>query len=110
MSSHDVLFPLFSLCRSPRVLCSVVPLLAMAGPMGAHATELDLARSFANRSNEYKPRVYWWWLYDRIDREGITRDLEAFHDKGISGVSLICTGGYAGLEPLPGIEFLSPSW
>ena len=110
MSLHDVLDPLVSLCRSPKVLGLVVPLLAMAWPMGSHAAEPDLARGVANPSNEYKPPVYWCWLYNRVDKEGITGDLEAFHDRGISGVNLSCTGGYAGLEPIPGLDFLGPEW
>ena len=57
-----------------------------------------------------KPRVYWWWLFNRVDKAAITRDLEEFKAKGISGVNLICTGGYAGLAPLPGVKFLGPEW
>jgi hypothetical protein len=45
-----------------------------------------------------------------VNKEGITRDLEEFRAKGISGVNLICTGGYAGKEPLLGIEFLGTEW
>ena len=69
-----------------------------------------LSRSFISPPDNAKPRVYWWWLFNRLDKEGITRDLEEFKAKGISGVNLICTGGYAGLEPLPGVEYQSPEW
>ncbi len=57
-----------------------------------------------------KPSVYWWWLFNRVDKKGITRDLEQFKAKGIGGVNLICTGGYAGDHPLPGVKFLGPEW
>ncbi|MES2112789.1 MAG: glycosyl hydrolase [Bacteroidota bacterium] len=57
-----------------------------------------------------KPRVYWWWLFNRVTKEGIKRDLEQFKAKGISGVNLICTGGYAGKAPLPGVKFLGDEW
>ena len=57
-----------------------------------------------------KPRVYWFWEFNRVTKEGITRDLEQFKAKGISGVNLICTGGYAGKEPLPGVPFLGDEW
>lgn len=69
-----------------------------------------LLSSFVSPPDSAKPRVYWWWLFNRVDKEGITRDLEEFKAKGISGVNLICTGGYAGKEPLPGVEFLGKEW
>jgi hypothetical protein len=69
-----------------------------------------LLRSFVSPPESAKPRVYWWWLFNRVDREGITRDLEEFKAKGISGVNLICTGGYAGKAPLPGVKFLGEEW
>jgi hypothetical protein len=57
-----------------------------------------------------KSRVYWFWEFNRVTKAGITRDLEQFKAKGISGVNLICTGGYAGKEPLPGVPFLGKEW
>lgn len=69
-----------------------------------------LLSSFVSPPNSAKPRVYWWWLFNRVDKEGITRDLEEFKAKGISGVLLICTGGYAGVAPLPGVKYQSPEW
>ena len=36
--------------------------------------------------------------------------MEAFKAKGISGVNLICTGGYAGNTALFGVKWLSPEW
>ena len=70
----------------------------------------SLRTSFITPPDAARPRVYWWWLFNRVDREGITRDLEQFRAKGISGVNLICTGGYAGKAPLPGVEFLGKEW
>jgi hypothetical protein len=69
-----------------------------------------LRESFITPPDSAKPRVYWWWLYNRVTKDGITRDLEEFRAKGISGVNLICTGGYAGKEPLPGVKFLGKEW
>jgi hypothetical protein len=69
-----------------------------------------LLRSFVAPPDNAKPRVYWWWLFNRVDKAGITRDMEEFRAKGISGVNLICTGGYAGKEPLPGVPYQSPAW
>jgi len=73
--------------------------------------DLDsLKSSFISPPDYAKPRVYWWWLFNRVDKEGITRDLEEFKAKGISGVNLICTGGYAGKAPLLGVKYQSPEW
>jgi len=66
--------------------------------------------SFVTPPDSARPRVYWWWLYNRVDKEGITRDLEEFRAKGISGVNLICTGGYAGQGAILGVEFLGDQW
>ncbi|UBD73960.1 glycosyl hydrolase [Parabacteroides goldsteinii] len=70
----------------------------------------DLSDLFVSPPDHAKPRVYWWWLYNRVNKGSITRDLEEFKAKGISGVNLICTGGYAGKEALLGVEWLSPEW
>ena len=69
-----------------------------------------LEAGFLRPPDSAKPRVYWWWLFNRVDKAAITRDLEEFKAKGIQGVNLICTGGYAGLAPLPGVTFLGPEW
>jgi hypothetical protein len=69
-----------------------------------------LLRSFLSPPDSAKPRVYWWWLFNRVDKDGITRDLQEFKAKGISGVNLICTGGYAGKEALLGVPYQSPEW
>ena len=78
--------------------------------MVSAASADDLEQGFANPPASAKPSVYWWWLFNRIDKKGITRDLEEFKAKGIGGVNLICTGGYAGDHPLPGVTFLGPQW
>lgn len=70
----------------------------------------DLSDLFVSPPDRAKPRVYWWWLYNRVNKGSITRDLEEFKAKGISGVNLICTGGYAGKEALLGVEWLGPEW
>jgi len=90
------------------VICLVLILLPCASGYGK---DLDsLRNSFISPPDYAKPRVYWWWLFNRVDKEGITRDLKEFKAKGISGVNLICTGGYAGKEPLPGVKYQSPEW
>jgi len=72
--------------------------------------EENLDQGFAAPPDSAKPRVYWFWIFNRVDKAGITRDLEQFKAKGISGVNLICNGGYGGLTPLFGVEYQSPEW
>jgi len=76
---------------------------------GAFA-EANLDKGFVNPPASAQPRVYWFWIFNRVDKAGITRDLEEFKAKGISGVNLICNGGYGGLTPLFGVEYQSPGW
>lgn len=83
----------------------------LLGCVSACNTKPDVLReSFISPPDEAKPITYWWWLFNRVDKEGITRDLEEFKAKGIHGVNLMCNGGYAGVAPLPGVKFQSPEW
>ena len=86
------------------------PVPAKATPAKATPAGDTLLSSFYSPPDAAKPRVYWFWEFNRVTKEGITRDLEQFKAKGISGVNLICTGGYAGKEPLPGVKFLGEEW
>jgi hypothetical protein len=90
------------------VLLFVFTLLAGIAVNGQHPDALRT--SFVAPPDDAKPRVYWFWLFNRVDKEGIARDLEQFKAKGITGVNLICTGGYAGAAPLPGVKYQSPEW
>src|SRR5580693_1228351 len=78
------------------VLVASVSLFAKTEALG----EGNLDKGFAAPPDSAKPRMYWFWIYNRVDKAGITRDLEQFKAKGISGVNLICNGGYAGTAPL----------
>ncbi|TFF37480.1 glycosyl hydrolase [Mucilaginibacter psychrotolerans] len=69
-----------------------------------------LLTRFQSPPDSARSRVYWFWIYNRVTKEGITRDLEEFRAKGISGVNLICNGGYGGKEPLLGVDFLGKEW
>src|SRR5580692_3449598 len=88
------------------VLCVSILFFAKTEAFG----EGNLDKGFAAPPDSAKPRVYWFWIYNRVDKAGITRDLEQFKAKGISGVNLICNGGYAGTAPLFGVKFESPEW
>src|SRR6185312_2339830 len=84
------------------VLANIAPVCAQ--------TPGSLSKSFISPPDSAKPRIYWFWLFNRVDRAGIKRDLEEFKAKGISGVNLICTGGYAGAAPLLGVKYQSAEW
>jgi len=57
--------------------------------VGANNPDLDILRgSFIFPPDHAKPRTYWWWLFNRVDKEGITRDLEEFKAKGDLAVSI----------------------
>jgi hypothetical protein len=85
----------------------VLPCLACADDDGDRN---NLDRNFVAPPDDAKPRVYWFWVYNRVDKAAITLDLEQFKAKGIAGVNLICTGGYAGAAPFPGLKYQSPEW
>ena len=111
---HGILPRLWCLLAARRICGAAVPA-ALAGETPAPQLDLFLhetnsQQGFLNPPASAKPSVYWWWLFNRIDKKGITRDLEEFKAKGIGGVNLICTGGYAGDHPLPGVKFLGPEW
>ncbi len=113
-AQNDDVFPARERLRNilPRSCCCLLLVVLTVFSLSPKklAAEDNLERGFANPPAAAKPSVYWWWLFNRVDKKGITRDLEEFKAKGIGGVNLICTGGYAGDHPLPGIEFLSPEW
>ena len=94
--------------KSIVLICSILILIPAISSLGKDTA--TLRSSFLSPPDSAKPRVYWWWLFNRVDKAGITRDLEEFRAKGISGVNLICTGGYAGTVPLPGVKYQSPEW
>src|SRR5690606_20602311 len=54
---------------------------------------------------------YWGWFNGLVEKEGITRDLEEFREKGMGGVLLVNSSGGLGGVPFPqGAKFLSDEW
>ncbi len=112
----------YCLCKKllPATFFAAFYILQLVGVSYAQQSKNHLTKSvsekdtllnlFVSPPDSVKPRVYWWWLFNRVDKAGITRDLEEFKAKGIIGVNLICTGGYAGKAPLPGVPYQSPEW
>lgn len=70
----------------------------------------SFSKSFISPPANAKPRVYWFWLFNRLNKQSITRDLEEFKAKGISGVNIICTGGYGGTEAMLGVKYQGSDW
>jgi hypothetical protein len=66
-----------------------------------------LVREFASPPDEARPWVYWMWMDGNLDRDGITKDLEAMKAAGIGGV-IICEVNVG--VPRGPVEFMSPEW
>ena len=87
-----------------------VALCALLGAFSLSAAQEDLAKGFAQPPNAAKPRVYWWWLMSLVSRDGITKDLEEMAAKGIGGVMIFDSSGWAGQMPTGSATFMSPGW
>lgn len=60
-------------------------------------------------SHETKPWTRWWWHGNAVNKEEITRELEAFKNAGIGGVEVTPIFGVYPYED-QWIDFLSPEW
>lgn len=60
-------------------------------------------------SREAKPWTRWWWHGNAINKEEITRELEAFKKAGIGGVEITPIFGVHPYES-QWIDYLSPEW
>ena len=87
----------------------VMVMCAVLGACSPITAQEDLAKGFTQPPNAAKPRVYWWWLMSLVSKEGITRDVEELHAKGVGGVLLFDAAGSSGQMPR-GPAFLSPGW
>lgn len=56
-----------------------------------------------------RPWTRWWWMGSSVTREGITRHLEAFSEKGLGGVEIVPIYGEKG-DDLNFIPYLSDLW
>ena len=68
--------------------------------------------SFVNPPQDHRPQTWFHFIDGNVDKEGITKDLEAIRAAGISGIQLF-HGGQSGVT-WPGvkqhIECMSPYW
>ena len=71
----------------------------------------DMSRNFAMPPGSVRSSCYWWWFNGLVDKEGITRDLEEFHAKGMGEVLLVNSAGGLGGVPFPqGAPLFSEEW
>jgi len=86
--------------------------LAFAPTLGAISCKTDnidesLLKYFIKPPSDSLAGCYWWWLNGRVDKEGISRDLREFKDKGINDLLLVNSFGRGVPE---GVKFLSDEW
>ncbi len=82
-------------------------LLFIAG--GDLRAAVNLERDFREPPTSAQPWAYWWWLDGAASKEGITADLEAMRQQGISGV-LLFDAGVGGPSAPKGQVFMSDGW
>ncbi|MDB5002066.1 MAG: glycoside hydrolase family 2 sugar binding [Mucilaginibacter sp.] len=71
----------------------------------------QLRKNFLHPPDEVKSSCYWWWFNGLVDKEGITRDLEEYRDKGMGQVLLVNSAGGLGGVPYPqGAKLFSEEW
>lgn len=76
-----------------RLFASLAGVLAFFITCQALPRQDNLKEVFLNPRQEHKPLIIWQWMDGLVTREGITRDLEAFKDAGLSGVQNFQIGG-----------------
>jgi alpha-L-rhamnosidase len=85
--------------------------LVMADPRATigSASADSLRRGFLTPPDSAKAWCYWWWLDGASSHQGITADLTAMRQQGISGALLFNGGSGSTLTP-KGPAFMSPQW
>ncbi len=98
------------MCGYAAVLLICFVLMTLSSSRCYGSPQIDtLARGFTDPPDEAKPRVLWYWLRNWASKEGLTKDLEEYREKGIGGVMIVAYIDAAG--PMPsGPNFMSPAW
>jgi hypothetical protein len=84
------------------------PLMAGIGETAA-APPGALEQAFLSPPDSSKAWVYWWWLDSAASAAGITADLEAMKQQGVSG-ALLFDAGLGGPDAPQGPLFMSEEW
>ncbi|MCC7159921.1 MAG: hypothetical protein IT281_10350, partial [Ignavibacteria bacterium] len=79
------------------------------------ATAATLEENFRDVPVADRPWAYWWWINGHVDKETITRDMEAMRRVGFGGLLMFDARGYWDdkghvVLPKPNMEFMSPEW
>lgn len=102
-----------------RTFCVSLTAAPVAGAVLAqNMSPADAASVFASPPLSARPDVLWMWMGANVTTQGITRDLEAMHDAGIGGATIMAladiTTPWAGKilkNPTPEIvAFTEPWW
>lgn len=70
-------------------------------------TVADVVDAFKNPPREAQLQTWWHWVGDGVTKEGITADLEAMRDVGISRAYVFVPKGATPVRP---VEMLSAEW
>jgi hypothetical protein len=103
----------FIQCGSAAAFASALPaswsIGALVNPVPA--PPLSLLTDFTNPPHFVRSSCYWWWFNGNVDKEGITRDLEEFHAKGMGEVLLVTSAdGLGGAHVPQGARLFSEEW
>jgi len=87
----------------------------LLGCLTLSASAAPLDEGFAEVPTQARPWAYWWWLNGNVDKETITRDMEALKRVGFGGILMFDARGYHDdinhvILPVPKMEFMSEQW
>lgn len=93
--------------RSLKVIVTVLALVSCSPTVTSVDTESPLQTQFAEPPLSARPGTLWYWMNGNVSEAGITHDLEAMHNIGLSS-AIIFDGG---LDVPPGpAGYLGPEW
>lgn len=102
---------LLTTCYVSRLLYVLIGLIAIV--IGSCKTGNDtLSKSeFINPPASVKIHTWWHWMDGAITKQGITKDLEAMHQQGISQATILNVGLFGGRDfGVPKEIFNTPGW
>jgi hypothetical protein len=94
---------------------SLLAILSLCAFAGGTASADTLEEGFREVPVAERPWCYYWWVNGNVDKETITRDLEAMRRIGFGGLLLFDARGYHEdidhlIYPKPKMEFMSDEW